>query len=80
MIKLSYLYDTIKIQKHLLDLFNKWKINSKICAIITDNNLNIKKAYNKIEIGKRISYAAVRELLRYWFNMLLEYIAFDTCR
>ena len=55
--ELSYPHSITEIQEYLVDLFNKWKISSKITVIVTDNSSNIKKAYNNINIGERIPYA-----------------------
>ncbi|SRR6266511_508917 len=55
--ELLYSYSVIEIQKHLINLFYKWKIGSKINAIVTNNSANVKKACNNLEIGERIPYA-----------------------
>ncbi len=54
--ELLYSYNAIKIQKHLIDLFYKQKINLKINNIVTNNNVNIKKVYNNLKISEKISY------------------------
>ncbi len=56
--ELPYPHDAIEIQKHLIDLFYEWEISSKINAIVTDNNANVKKACNNLEIDERIPCAA----------------------
>ena len=53
--ELPYSHGATEIQEHLVDLFDKWGIGSKITAVITDNGSNVKKACNNmIEIGERI--------------------------
>src|SRR3989337_1642200 len=58
MAELPYPHGVTEIQKHLLDLFDEWKINSKISAIVTDNGSNVKKACGEMGIGERIPCAA----------------------
>jgi hypothetical protein len=55
--ELPYPHGSAEIQEYLVDLFNKWEINSKITAIITDNGSNVKKACNDMQIGERIPCA-----------------------
>jgi len=56
--ELPYPHGATEIQEHLLDLFDKWEIDSKINVIVTDNGSNVKKACNEMEIGERIPCAA----------------------
>ncbi len=55
--ELPYPHGAIEIQEYLVDLFYEQEISSKITAIVTNNSSNIKKAYNNMNIGERISYA-----------------------
>ena len=55
--ELPYPYGATEIQEHLVDLFDEWEISSKIITIITDNNSNIKKVCNNMNIGERIPCA-----------------------
>ncbi len=55
--ELSYPHSATKIQEHLVNLFDEWEISSKIITIITDNNSNIKKVCNNMNIGERIPCA-----------------------
>ncbi|CAG8504760.1 625_t:CDS:2 [Funneliformis mosseae] len=52
--ELPYLHSSTEIKEHLLDLFNEWKIKSKISAIVTDNDSNVKNIYNELGIGEKI--------------------------
>ncbi|CAB4410475.1 unnamed protein product [Rhizophagus irregularis] len=56
--ELPYPHDATEIQKHLIDLFYEWEIESKIIALVTDNGSNVKKACNEIGVGERIPCAA----------------------
>ncbi len=55
--ELLYSHGATEIQEHLVDLFDEWKISSKIIAIVTDNGSNIKKAYSNMNIDERIPCA-----------------------
>ncbi|CAG8644842.1 2064_t:CDS:2, partial [Funneliformis caledonium] len=57
---ISLTLDTWSSPIHLpyLGITAHWEIESKISTIVTDNSSNIKKAYNELEIGKRIPYFA----------------------
>lgn len=55
--ELPYPHGATEIQEHLIDLFDKWGISSKITAIVTDNGSNVKKACGNMGIGERIPCA-----------------------
>ena len=55
--ELPYPHGAAEIQEHLVDLFDKWEIGSKITAIVTDNGSNVKKACSNMEISERIPCA-----------------------
>lgn len=56
--ELPYPHSAYEIQEHLFDLLFEWEIDSKITAIVTDNASNMKKAFDNLEMCKRIPCAA----------------------
>jgi len=61
----SYWFDETKI--------TSWRERTEIIKDIETIILGFEEEFLK-------KYTPVRELLRCWFNTLLEYIAFDTCQ
>jgi hypothetical protein len=78
--ELPYPHGATEIQEHLVDLFDKWEISSKITAVITDNGSNIKKACNNMEIGERIPCAVHTLQLSIGKGLDVAKILIDKCK
>src|ERR1044072_3849656 len=78
--ELPYPHGATEIQEHLVDLFDEWEISSKITAMVTDNGLNIKKAYNNMNIGERVPCAIHTLQLSIGKGLDIAKVLIDKCK